>query len=857
MKRFNIIIFSIITATAFLACSLEIPKKVSVKTDAEYNFSIGDVENDSLSENFKPSELFASVEGAEVLDYCPDGDETLQQFLLKMPITSIPIDFSSYFNSLDLSGQISSMSFSQSMTVPSSSSLTAPDEQALPLDSINDAINMGVSMVSTASTTEASISYVVDATGGATDFTSIEYESGSMIVSEVISGSITDGTTVTLTFADSTSLTGTFSNGSATLNMAGKKITKTGMSIKFSGCAGVGYTGTMDSNSQIKKAIGVTLNSSDVSISVDPFTIEQGSSLGYKSCTVGEGSLIVGLSTPASWSGLNVEYQIETSGGLVIDDDTLGSSGNSKTISLNGKTLLPQDITVTPTIKATLSNATINFEDEMTVSMQANITTISSLTAEISSEGFNPTINSSNPLPDGMMDYIESISFAKCGLKGKYTNTLPAGNTVSFTTNCDFFGLSNQVSTLAGGKTDEELTITSTNKTIALGSEAGQYNSIDFSATIALPGADSDHPNQFTITNVEVGETYAIAVELEPVLDWTEVKIKANDVTSQSKQISTGMNIVSLFSSFESTLGDDSFTGKFKIDSLPVYLYIVKPELSLLDGVCFNGSLKAFYATQDENGTITQKTAAGDEVTFANSEGSVFSFVSSMPDFATNSDGVVIEDIGTYPCSASCDFAPLSYDENATDDSFIFVDYNLQLASEGGNSITITKEAFENSSTSSSEVAINAVIALPLKVTTTSAISFDLLALTNNNGGDLFGRTEAPDLGQMQDLLEAIEEVKLSYSITNKPFYSDPSMKLYINLNDGGHIYNLSEDTLVLSEDAVESLLQYPCRPEVCIKIDNGTVLKIPRTMKIGAHINLSLKTNGDKAITVYNAGGN
>lgn len=856
MKRFNIIIFSIITATAFLACSLEIPKKVSVKTDAEYNFSIGDVENDSLSENFKPSELFASVEGVEVLDYCPDGDETLQQFLLKIPITSIPIDFSSYFNSLDLSGQISSMSFSQSMTVPSS--LTAPLEQSLPLDSINNAINKGVSIGGRATTTGASISYAVDATGGATDFTSIEYESGSMTISELISGTITDGTTVTLTFADSTMLTGTFSNGSATLNMAGKKITKTGMSIRFSGCAGIVYTGIMDSNSQIKEAIGVTLNSSDVSISVDPFTIKQGASLGYKSCTVGEGSLIVGLNTPDSWSGLNVEYQIETSGGLVIDGDTPGSSGNSKTISLDGKTLLPQDITVTPTIKATLSNATINFEDEMTVSMQANITTISSLTAEISSEGFNPSINFSNPLPDGMMNYIESISFEECGLKGTYTNSLPEGNSVSFTTNSNFFGLSNNVSTLEGGKT-ADLNITSTNQKIVLGSEAGQYNSIDFSAEIALPGADSEHPNQFTISNVKVGETYTIAVELEPVLNWTEVTIKTNDVTSQSQQISTGMNIVSLFSSFESTLGDASFTGKFKIDSLPVYLYIVKPELSLLDDVCFNGSLKAFYATQDENGTITQKTADGDvvEIKSNNSEGSVFSFVSSMPDFATNSDGVVIKDIGTYPCSASVDFAPLSYDENATDDSFIFVDYNLQLASSKGNSISIKKEDLEKSVTSSTEIAINAVIALPLKVTTTSAISFDLLALTNNNGGDLFGRTEAPDLGQMQDLLEVIEEVTLSYSITNKPFYSDPSMKLYINLNDGGHIYNLSEDTFVLSEDAIESLLQYPCRPEVCIKIDNGTVFKIPRTMKIGAHINLSLKTNGDKAITIFDAGGN
>ncbi|MCR4743048.1 MAG: hypothetical protein K5866_09295 [Treponema sp.] len=857
MKRFNIVIFSVITATAFLACSLEIPKKVSVKTDAEYNFSIGDVENDSLSENFKPSELFASVEGAEVLDYCPDGDETLQQFLLQMPITSIPIDFSSYFDSLDLSGQISNMSFSQSMTVPSS--LTQPHSQALDLDSINDAINAGVTILGSVTTSDAAISYAIDNGQSGTDFTSIEYESGYMTISQAPSYTITDGTTVTLTFADSSTVEGTFSNGSTSLDMSGKTVTKTGMKIKFSACQGAVYAGAMSSDSQIKEAVGVTVDSGAVNITVDAFTIEQGSSLGYKSCTVGEGDLNVSLTTPDSWSGLTVEYQIATSGGLEITDDTLGSSNNAKTISLDGKTLLPEDITVTPTIKASLSNATINFEEEMTVSMQAAITTISSLTAEISSEGFTPTISSSNELPSGMMNYIYSILFAKCGLKGKYTNSLPDGNTVTFTTNCDFFGLSNKVSTLAGGKTDEELTITSTNREIVLGSEAGQYDSIDFSATIALPGADSSNPNQFTITNVEVGETYTIAVELEPVLDWSEMKIKTeNAAPAQSQQISTGMNIVSLFSSFESTLGDNSFSGKFKIDSLPVYLYIVKPELSLLDELCFDGSLKAYYATQAEDGTITQVTAAGGEVTLANSEGNGFEFVDSMPDYAKNSDGVVIKDISNYDCSAKADFAPLSYDVNATDDSFVFVDYDLQLASSSGDDyITITKDALENSTSSSSEIAINAVIALPLKVTTTDDISFDLLALTNNNGGDIFGRTSAPDLGEMQEWLEAIEEVKLSYAITDKPFYSDPSMKLYINLNDGGNTYNLSEDTLVLSDDAVESLLQYPCRPEVKINIDSGTVFKIPRTMKIGAHINLSLKTNGDKAITVYEAGGN
>lgn len=81
-------------ALVFTACNLAIPESVSVKTDADYNFSIGDVDKD-FNDTFQVSQLFDGLEteANKIYDYFPGREnEKLQQFILTVATPAIPIN---------------------------------------------------------------------------------------------------------------------------------------------------------------------------------------------------------------------------------------------------------------------------------------------------------------------------------------------------------------------------------------------------------------------------------------------------------------------------------------------------------------------------------------------------------------------------------------------------------------------------------------------------------------------------------------------------------------------------------------------------------------------------------------------
>ena len=73
MKKTNII-FSVAVGLGlfflFSSCDLSIPESVSVKTEATYNFSIGDIEQD-FNSSFDKSSLFSGLETGARLSIKP------------------------------------------------------------------------------------------------------------------------------------------------------------------------------------------------------------------------------------------------------------------------------------------------------------------------------------------------------------------------------------------------------------------------------------------------------------------------------------------------------------------------------------------------------------------------------------------------------------------------------------------------------------------------------------------------------------------------------------------------------------------------------------------------------------------
>ncbi|MDY4153208.1 MAG: hypothetical protein SOX89_06515, partial [Treponema sp.] len=140
--------FIAVCSLIFISCGdYQIPQSVSIKTDADYNFSVGSIEQDlssflniktiseklnsSLSEGNKNA--FSSF---SVYDYRPpltDSGNQSQKFLAEVKLQEIPVDISEYLSNMDISTSLKEQSFEQQFTIPSlsvdslSSDLELPD----------------------------------------------------------------------------------------------------------------------------------------------------------------------------------------------------------------------------------------------------------------------------------------------------------------------------------------------------------------------------------------------------------------------------------------------------------------------------------------------------------------------------------------------------------------------------------------------------------------------------------------------------------------------------------------------------------------------------------------------------------
>lgn len=104
MKKFIVITSCLLFALNFTGCNWEIPEKISVKTNAEYNFALGNLEQD-LNENLNLTEILgendASNEIVAKYDYFPGkANKNVQHFLAEVKICDIEILSASNVNAI-------------------------------------------------------------------------------------------------------------------------------------------------------------------------------------------------------------------------------------------------------------------------------------------------------------------------------------------------------------------------------------------------------------------------------------------------------------------------------------------------------------------------------------------------------------------------------------------------------------------------------------------------------------------------------------------------------------------------------------------------------------------------------------
>lgn len=742
MKKIAGILICIALAFTLAGCSWKIPETVSVKTNADYNFSLGNFEKD-FSENLSVSKMIGDLQlpnNGKVYDYWPNKKGDTQSFLMYMPLQEIPIDIGSYFDKGSLADSIKNISFEKEIEVPEVS-FSFPVE--FNLDDVNKEINKqfvlaGLIQNYNASEFGAILKEVAD---------SITYEKGVLVVTayevslediaklnagtatiQSIANNIATSYygSVSITSGYQAPLSGYFSNGKAELVIpsSGFDFISDDINIYFTNIpssSDFGYKPLVfiakidtDREYQIKKVSGIgnTISIPSVSFNQKIDSLEALKDSGVEECTIGEGSIDLDFDIPSEWKNVAITYGITMTGGIEATSGsvtaTSGNSNNVGSIDLDGKSIKAEEINVSAAVTLTVAGATIDFTKPPAISFDSNITRIETVTVKLSDTSLS--VADSQALPDEVFNILKAITLNQCGIEGTYTNTLPGGvddagkpiNAISLTVSSEFFGLASATKTIEGGKENEELKfltpvdeegnpIKRTIKLRKTPAAADEFNAFDFDVQIALPGGDS---NKVTVSNVEPGKTYKLGIDVKPKIDWYSVTIDTASIPSQNDKIGTGFNPSTIFDSINDVLGN-GFSDNISIPEGKLYLYLSKPntdKLSSFEGLT-GSSIKMYLGDADKNYLPNPEDTATDKKNQISilEESKSINFV-QVPELKSikNEDGseTVIQNISNYTTSLG---EPIilsdlfNFETSSTaEGQQLCIDYNISLNTNNG-----------------------------------------------------------------------------------------------------------------------------------------------------------------------------
>ena len=900
----NIKLFVMAAAVLLIvSCSWKIPESVSVKTNAEYNFTIGTFSEklskylsiDTLSEQIKSSSSELSF---DVYDYYPDedsqkvaaGGSAMQQFLVDFSLQEIPIDIGSYLDKMDFADKLKGMSFDQTFDVPDLS--VSSFEEPINLSDINKKIRENADLNFGAITIPHGINGTLseeqcplqNVTVNAPEFKALEFYSGSLVLTIICNQPPVVSTNLKIFLLDgddkeitSVSNVDLLTQSEIFLPLAGKTLVPK-MKLKVSGTSSGGTSGnnstysisaSFSDDSTISRATGLTM-------SIDPVFINQEVKIetedAFVSCEIGDKSetekslLSILTKLPDGWTGVTADLEINLSGAITAADAEFNKTNESgeylinRNLALNGKTyskkeidgVVSGDINVVGKINISLNNADIVLPNgeapQIMISTSCTITKVTSMTIDLSKyeSPIETKVEVNEDLPSEVSDFIETINLKPSGMNVKYYNTLPAENDIEFTVNSSFFGIADKTDTMTGGTgtADEpsgKMEFLGEGKTVNTASE----NIIDFSAEMEFPGKTEENPDYVTLKNIEIGKSYAVGVTVEPVFDWEYITLKTAS-TAVKGNVDTGLNVSKIFKSLTDELGDDSFISRIELTQIPLYLYSIVP--SVIEDFTFTGELSA-AAYDEEDNRVGEKIEITDN------------FIISEPVLpalqkAAGSDSIVT---GFGDTSQSTNIADLF---NIHASGNIKIDYDFQLGkneTEGGDSvIMIAKTDLEQFDEDSVSIRLHARLVLPLELKVAELdenpnepVVIDIMKLMDlEPGDDLFSRSEPTDLDDMEKYIDAIDSAGIRYSVKNNVLQSDkvPHIELDTkndNLRNKKYAINFSTGTLNIEIDDMKDILRsYPFSPTVKLEIPVGTY-KIPRNAEAGVGLSVYIKTDG------------
>lgn len=819
MKRF--FSYVILVVFAFVGCSLELPQSISVKTKAEYNFSIGRI-SAAFSEFFSVSEITETfnenkigntefTQRIKIYDYNPEKkSENKQQFLIKVPIANVPIDFSEYYAETALADSIKETSFSTEIAIPKLDMETSTQESLL---SVQSAVNSSVSF---SGKTSSNVSINFD------DFSYVDYSYGTFCIN-LQGENASDVNSVTLYDADGNFVgySENFGN-SLFIDLTNVRISSKGMRLCFSGASGVEFLAFCDPYSSINAVNGVKKT---FSVEIEPSVNLGLDNMGILACEVEKGSVSVDLNVPSEVGNLEIVYKVVLSGAI---DAVSNSSKEKKEISLNGKSINNGDLKVKTLFDISLNDGPVNFDNYVTTLIGLSIDSLNKISMRVDNAKTNLT--ETNQFSKEVKDFVKSVTLTNSGIKGKFTNELPKGNDITVYGESTFLGLDD--SEILGAENSEkefELLADETEKLRYIETSDG----MDFNLSILLPGATEENPNVITLKNVETEKKYKMEYVVEPVLNWTEIVVKNVVMNSYQGESELDLNF-----------GNSDFMSKFDGKIIPkdifMHVFFEKPDLQSLNQVTFN-NVKL-------NVNNIKKDEAGNTIPSEDSDSKPFSEVSwcVSPKLELEND-VVITNFDSIENKKTVDLTEQMkncYDNNGG--SALLIDYTVDIALGTNSELTITNDDIKDSEVKS--IAITAYIVFPMYFDATELFELDLSEMMGfESGADLLGRTEAPSENEMIEAVDAIESASLIYESTKLPLHFPENSPVRFKISLYGETEPATEFGLDKGEIIVnpEKLMTaYPICPDVNLIIPK-TSFSITRDMGISLDIAVRLKTDG------------
>lgn len=839
--KFKPLLGSLICSLALTGCSWQIPESISVKSQAEYNFSMGNF-TQSFNSDFGTDAVFKSmgVENARVFDYFPGKkDQKLRQFYLRIPLLEIPVDFSSYFKNSGISESVENMSFSKDIVIPTVNFI---DIENIDMGAVSRRLNEGLTVSGYAQNGGLSFSL---------EFSKITYSRGNMIIT---CAGMPDGATVSLSNGSS-NRSGTFNSNVAVINLASFTFYKDGTTITFSNPSDLAYVGVIEDSSVISQAEGVTVGDAiSVPVTLTINSISTDSSFDY--CIVKNGMLYTEIELPPDWSNIDLSYEISSSGGMDIASPL--TEGGEKEINLEGKKITSEPASINAVVYLTLDNASFSSKIDPVFTAYSEIENFRKIALDTSDVSTKMSV--SEKMSEVMLSTVKSIKLSSSGLSGTYVNTLPQGNDIEVVASSGFLGLNNGKDIMTSQNEDGKLRIMTPatfEKDIVISKDPkkeNEYNSWDFQMDIHFPGYTEENPNRIEINEVAPGEKYSIKLELSTETNWKQIVIDSSDI-NQKEVTELGFNMNSIFSSFGDNLGFN-LAEQAKIDSVPVYLYCTKP--SVVQGksdpfasTSFFGSINMFCGKKDGSSIEVAKDNDGNALESEFCKESAIPYV-NVPNVEI-SENSIITDISNFNYSKRQDIASLV--NQTTEETDLYLDFDVSFSNSATEkTVTIVPEMLDKS-VSSPSIGIIAVVIVPLRFKVVNDdININIMKMMGIEGdSDLFGRSSASSETAITQFQNVIRSVSIKYEERALPFYANPEINLLLDMkfSDEPKKYSLESGEIAVYAGEIERMMSvYPLVPEVTCSIKKDSKFTIPRNVELSMNLKLQLVTDG--SITLF-----